>query len=161
HFLSVVEAAVSEASGAPVTVVLTVNRELDVPGGPVAAPSPGAARPVATGGRYSFDGFVVGESNHVAYEAARGAVEQPGLRFGPSFAYGGVGLGKTHLLSAAAGALASARRVGTVVSLTAEDFVNAMVRALQADRMEQFRRRFRGVGTLVLDDIQFLAGKRR
>jgi chromosomal replication initiator protein len=161
HFLPTVEAAVTEASGTPATVRLTVNRELDLR----VAASDASQRPTAAvtlaGGRYSFEGFVVGESNRVAYEAARAVVEQPGLRFSPLFVYGGVGLGKTHLLSAIAHGLGSANRGGSVVALTAEDFVNAMVRALRGDRMESFRRRFRNVGTLILDDIQFLAGKRR
>jgi chromosomal replication initiator protein len=159
HFLGRVEEAVTQASGAPATVVLTVNRELDVRrAAPEPAPRAGGPEPP---GRYTFEGFVVGESNRVAYEAARAVVEQPGRRFSPLFVYGGVGLGKTHLLSAIAHGISHVPRAGTVVSLTAEDFVNAMVRALRGDRMEQFRRRFRSVGTLVLDDIQFLAGKRR
>lgn len=161
HFLPTVEAAVTQASGVRATVLLTVNRELDVRGAPErTALRAGVGDPTLVA-RYTFDGFVVGESNRVAYEAARAVVAQPGLRFNPLFVYGGVGLGKTHLLSAVAHGIASATRGATVVSLTAEDFVNAMVRALRADRMEHFRRRFRNVGILVLDDIQFLAGKRR
>jgi chromosomal replication initiator protein len=163
HFLDRVEAAVAQASGGAATVRLDVNRALDLrPTAPEGRPPAEPATPDATG-HQTFEDFVVGESNRVAYEAARAVVEQPGQRFSPLFVYGGVGLGKTHLLSAIARAIAAVPRAGTVVSVTAEDFVNEMVRALRggAERMDRFRRRFRNVGTLVLDDIQFLAGKRR
>src|SRR5204862_46676 len=86
-----------------------------------------------------------------------GSPTQPGARFNPLFLCGGCGLGKTHLLSAVAAGLAHARPLGTVVCLTAENFVNEMIAALEARRMERFRRKFRGVQTLVVDDIQFLA----
>ena len=164
HFLPALERAVSEASGAPATVLLLVNRELSIPARAGALPGHRAA--YATNGngapsRYTFDNFVVGESNRVAYGAARAVVAQPGARFNPLFLCGGCGLGKTHLLSAVATGLAHARPLGTVVCLTAENFVNEMIAALEARRMERFRRKFRGIQTLVVDDIQFLAEKRR
>ncbi len=162
HFLPALERAVSEASGAPATVLLLVNRELSIPARAGALPGHRAA--YATNGapsRYTFDNFVVGESNRVAYGAARAVVAQPGARFNPLFLCGGCGLGKTHLLSAVATGLAHARPLGTVVCLTAENFVNEMIAALQARRMDRFRRKFRGIQTLIVDDIQFLAEKRR
>jgi len=162
HFMPALVRAVSEASGSRADVVLLVNRELSVPARAAAHPARGAER---GGGlapsRYTFDTFVVGESNRVAYGAARAVVAQPGLRFNPLFVYGGCGLGKTHLLSAVAGDLARERPSGAVQCLTAENFVNEMIAALEARRMERFRRKFRGIQTLVIDDIQFLAEKRR
>ncbi len=162
HFLPALERAVTEASGAPATVLLLVNRELSIPARAGAFPGHRAA--YATNGapsRYTFDNFVVGESNRVAYGAARAVVAQPGARFNPLFLCGGCGLGKTHLLSAVATGLAHARPLGTVVCLTAENFVNEMIAALEARRMDRFRRKFRGIQTLIVDDIQFLAEKRR
>jgi len=162
HFLPALERAVTEASGAPATVLLLVNRELSIPARAGALPGHRAA--YATNGapsRYTFDNFVVGESNRVAYGAARAVVAQPGARFNPLFLCGGCGLGKTHLLSAVATGLAHARPLGTVVCLTAENFVNEMIAALAARRMDRFRRKFRGIQTLIVDDIQFLAEKRR
>ena len=162
HFMPALVRAVSEASGSRADVVLLVNRELSVPARAAAHPARGAER---GGGlapsRYTFDTFVVGESNRVAYGAARAVVAQPGLRFNPLFVYGGCGLGKTHLLSAVAGDLARERPSGAVQCLTAENFVNEMIAALEARRMDRFRRKFRGIQTLVIDDIQFLAEKRR
>lgn len=166
HFLGALEAAVTQASGAPALVTLVVNRALDVPS-PRGRRPPRAARTTreaegeALPGRYTFDNFVVGVSNQVAYGAARAIVAQPGARFNPLFLYGGCGLGKTHLLNAVAYGLALDHRHGAVACLSAENFVNEMITALRADRMDRFRRRFRGIETLVVDDVQFLAGKMR
>jgi chromosomal replication initiator protein len=162
HFMRAIERAVTEASGEPAVVTLMVNRALDVrstePHTPARQKQPPA---VVVPPRHTFDNFVVGASNQVAFGAARAVVDQPGSRFNPLFLYGGVGLGKTHLLFAVAHGLSSQRRDGAVVYLSAENFVNEMIAALRGDRMATFRRRFRGIDTLVVDDIQFLAGKMR
>lgn len=169
NFLGELERAVTEASGAPATVSLTVNRALDVPvaaaparRGPLHASSPPpAARPrtpAQPGRRYTLDGFVVGASNQVAYGAALAIIEQPGVRFNPFVVYGGSGLGKTHLTRAIGQALMERQR-GAVACISAEHFVNEMVGSIRGKRMERFRERFRGIETLIIDDIQFLAGK--
>ncbi len=162
NFLAVVEEAVAESSGAPTTVTLVVNRDLDVP---VRRPPAAQRRPENVAAperhaRHTFDNFVVGASNQVAFAAAQAVVAQPGARFNPLFFHGGVGLGKTHLLSAIAYEL-SMRSRGRVMCISAEDFLNQMVGGLRGDKMERFRQRFRGIETLVVDDIQFLADKRR
>ena len=162
HFLAALERAVSAGAGAPATVLLLVNRELSVPARAGALPARRAERvPSVAPSRYTLDSFVVGEANRVAYGAARAVLAQPGARFNPLFLCGGCGLGKTHLLSAMATSLAHTRGLGTVVCLTAENFVNEMIAALEARRMDRFRRKFRGIQTLIVDDIQFLAEKRR
>jgi chromosomal replication initiator protein len=160
HHLELIERAVAVTCGGPAAVRLVVNRAL------AAAPeAPPAARPVPASGvattRYTFESFVVGGSNQVAFNAARAVVEQPGARFNPLFVYGGVGLGKTHLLQAVAQGLRERGRAGQVVSLSGEDFVNEMIAALRREAMERFRQRFRRVGTLIVDDVHFLADKRR
>ena len=95
----------------------------------------------------------------MAYRAACSVAAQPGTRFNPLFIHGHVGLGKTHLLAATAHALhAAGRRVRYV---SGEAFVNEMIEALRRDRMEAFRRRYRGIETLIVDDVQFLADKER
>jgi chromosomal replication initiator protein len=116
---------------------------------------------IATTARCTFESFVVGRSNQVAYEAARAVVERPGARFNPLFFYGGVGLGKTHLLSAIAHALGERHGSHTVACVSAETFVNEMITALRRHQMDRFRLRFRRIGTLIVDDIQFLADKVR
>src|SRR5262249_58781867 len=96
------------------------------------------------------DTFVAGASNRLAYGAARAVVAQPGLRYNPLFLHGSCGVGKTHLLNAVANALAVERPLGTVACLSAENFVNEMILAIEGRRMEPFRRRFRRIQTLVI-----------
>jgi chromosomal replication initiator protein len=161
HHLRAIEAATSQAAGSAVRVRLLVNRALAAR--PAAAPPPAerAVAPSPAPGRYTFETFVVGASNEVAYRAARAVVERPGVRFNPLFVHGGVGLGKTHLLGAVAHALANQRNVGRIASLSAEQFVNEMIAGLRHDRMDHFRRRFRDIGTLIVDDVEFFGGKVR
>jgi chromosomal replication initiator protein len=166
HFVPVLERAVSEASGTPATVGLVVNRALDAAPrqGPRRAESPrtaAATLAMPPAARYTFDNFVVGRSNQVAHGAALAVVAQPGSRFNPLFFYGGCGLGKTHLLNAVGNGIMAARAAARVACVSAENFVNAMIAGLKGNGMERFRQRFRGIETLVVDDVQFLAGKRR
>jgi chromosomal replication initiator protein len=154
--------AVSRAAGRRATVKMVVNPALApeplAPSPPAVVAAP--ARRTGAPDRYTFDAFVVGESNEVAFRAARAIVEQPGARFNPLFIYGGVGLGKTHLLCAVGSALNGCDGA-RVACLSAENFVNEMIAALRRDQMERFRQRFRRIGTLIVDDVQFLAGKVR
>jgi chromosomal replication initiator protein len=165
EYLTLTERAVGLARGRETRVRLVVNRQLAPAVPERSAPQRAAAGPAGKdeGGapaRLTFDTFVVGESNAVAYRAAKEVVERPGERFSPLFLHGGFGLGKTHLLSAIAHAIGTARR-GGVVSLTAEQFVNEMVVAIRRDQMDRFRQRYRRIGTLIVDDVQFLGGKKR
>jgi chromosomal replication initiator protein len=107
--------------------------------------------------RFTFDTFVTGPSNHFAHAAARAVVEAPGTRFNPLVIYGGVGMGKTHLLQAIGH---ESQRTGRqVVYLTAEAFTNELVEAIRAQKTDDFRARFRSLDLLLMDDIQFMAGK--
>ena len=110
---------------------------------------------------YTFQTFVVGESNEVAYQAARAVAEFPGRRFNPMFLWGGVGLGKTHLINALAHDLLARPPRRRIACLPAEAFMNTLITALRQDQMGSFRDRFRDVDVLILDDVQFLAGKER
>src|SRR5262249_52148451 len=144
---------------------LVVNPALDQPTPRRAAPARAVPairfdQPAETPPRCTFETFVVGASNEVAYNAARAVVGKPGTRFNPLFLWGGVGLGKTHLLSAVGWASGGGRRRG-VECLSAETFVNEMIGALKRDQMDRFRQRFRHIRMLVMDDVQFLAGKKR
>jgi len=163
HLMPALETAVCAASGHPTTVLLAVNEQLGV-ATPAVRPPVRPADPLtqAPPSRYTFDNFVVGASNRVAFNAARAVVAQPGARFNPLFLYSASGLGKTHLLSAVTAALAPGYRRGAVVFVSAENFVNEMIAALEGRRqMARFRHRFREVDTLVVDDVEFLGGKRR
>ena len=162
HFMPALEEAVTTASGAPASVTVLVNRDLSVPAHASALPPRRAERRAGgVAARFTFETFVVGASNRLAHQAARTVVAQPGARFNPLFLYGGCGLGKTHLLSAVANALAVERPLGSVACISAENFVNEMILAIEGRRMERFRQKFRGIQTLVIDDIEFLAEKRR
>lgn len=109
----------------------------------------------------SFDNFVVGKSNQLARAAAMQVAENPGYAYNPLFIYGGVGLGKTHLMHAIGNYLAAKKPNARVVYLHSERFVATMVTALQLNAINEFKRFYRSVDALLIDDIQFFAGKER
>ncbi len=107
--------------------------------------------------RYTFSTFVAGSSNRLAHAAAQGVAQNPGGRYNPLFVYSGVGLGKTHLLHAI-GWEVLAHHPNTMY-VTAEQFTNEFISAIKEGKTEQFRTKYRGADVLLLDDIQFIAGK--
>jgi chromosomal replication initiator protein len=112
--------------------------------------------------RYSFAEFVVGSANQFAHAAAQAVANQPGEKYNPLFIYGGVGLGKTHLVTAIGHHIyASGERPRKVLFMPAEIFMNELIGSLRRDKMNEFREKFRRVDTLILDDVQFLAGRER
>ncbi len=111
--------------------------------------------------RYSLESFVVGSNNRLAYAACQAVAMQPGGKYNPLFLYGGVGLGKTHLLQATGNAILKQMPKSTVVYTTAEDFANQVIETVMNQKWEQFRRRYRSVDVLIIDDVQFLANKER
>ena len=111
--------------------------------------------------RYTFDRFVVGSSNQFAHAAALAVAEQLSKAYNPLFLYGGVGLGKTHLMQAVGHKARAGNGRLRVTYLSAEKFTNEVIQALRFERMVSFRDKYRTVDLLLLDDIQFLAGKER
>ncbi|MEQ1849427.1 MAG: chromosomal replication initiator protein DnaA [Candidatus Peribacteraceae bacterium] len=111
--------------------------------------------------RYSLDNFVVGPNNRLAHAACQAVAAVPGDKYNPLFIYGGVGLGKTHLLQATGNAILRSIPNATVLYTTTEDFTNQVIEAIQHQKMEQFRRKYRQVDVFILDDVQFLANKER
>jgi chromosomal replication initiator protein len=109
--------------------------------------------------RYTFDSFVVGQSNRLAYAGAWAVATQPKHQYNPLFIYGDSGLGKTHLLHAIAHKLREQDPSMPVAYITAQQFAEDFVHALQTNRIEQFRRQLRGTGVWLVDDIQFVAGR--
>lgn len=110
---------------------------------------------------YTFDSFVEGKSNQLAFAAAQQVAENPGGSYNPLFIYGGVGLGKTHLMHAVGNALRVRKPNAKIVYLHSERFVADMVKALQLKAIDEFKRFYRSVDALLIDDIQFFAGKDR
>jgi chromosomal replication initiator protein len=111
--------------------------------------------------KYTFETFVVGASNQFAHAAARAVAESPSRSYNPLFLYGGVGLGKTHLLHAVGHQVARRHAGLKVLYLTAEQFVNQLINSLRFKSMHAFRERYRAIDVLLVDDIQFLANKER
>ena len=111
--------------------------------------------------RYEFESFVVGSSNQFAHAAARAIAENPARSYNPLFLYGGVGLGKTHLLHAVGHTIQRQHPELRVMYLPAEQFVNELISSLRFNRMPDFRERYRNIDVFMVDDIQFLANKER
>ncbi|MBI5154872.1 chromosomal replication initiator protein DnaA [Candidatus Poribacteria bacterium] len=111
--------------------------------------------------RYTFDGFVVGESNRYAHAAAQSVADPESQAFNPLFLYGPSGLGKTHLMQAIGHAYVRKNRGARVLYVTSEQFINSFIESIQNKRSLEFRTQFRNVDVLLIDDVQFLMGKER
>ena len=109
--------------------------------------------------KYTFDAFVIGSGNQFAHAACRAVAEAPSRSYNPLFIYGGVGLGKTHLMHAVGHYVLQHDRQMTLTYISSERFMNEMINAVRYDRVIDFRERYRSVDVLLVDDIQFLAGK--
>src|SRR5262249_8203062 len=109
--------------------------------------------------RYSFDTFIVGPSNQFAHAACRAVAEAPSRSYNPLFIYGGVGLGKTRLMHAIGHYVVTHLKSLKLTYISSERFMNEMINAVRYDRILDFRERYRSVDVLLVDDVQFLAGK--
>jgi len=122
------------------------------------------SRSVRKGGlvsNYTFSSFVVGASNQFAHAAARAVADHPGNHYNPLFIYGGVGLGKTHLVNAIGHETLVRQGRGSIFYLSSESFTNQLISHLRSDRMDDFKNKFRQADVLILDDVQFLSGRER
>ncbi len=111
--------------------------------------------------KYTFDKFVVGSSNQFAHAASLSVADTPGKTYNPLFIYGGVGLGKTHLMHAVGHAIRQRDRSVRVSYVTSEKFMNELINAIRYDSTPSFREKYRSIDVLLMDDVQFLAGKER
>jgi chromosomal replication initiator protein len=114
--------------------------------------------------RYTFENFVIGVGNQFAHAASQAVADSPGVRYNPLFVYGGVGLGKTHLLNAVGHRIIKNRTVSDptkVCYISSEEFTNELVNSIRFERMDGFRKKFRSIEVLLIDDIQFISGKER
>ena len=118
-----------------------------------------SSRDSVTSPRFTFENFVVGSSNQFAHAAARAVAESPSRSYNPLFLYGGVGLGKTHLMHAIAQEVLRRSPNMRVLYLSAERFLNDLINALRFERMHEFKHRYRELDVLLMDDVQFIAGK--
>lgn len=120
---------------------------------------PDVASPAGLNPRYTFDSFIVGSSNQFAHAACRAVAEAPSRSYNPLFIYGGVGLGKTHLMHAIGHYVTRHDQPMKLTYISSERFMNEMINALRFDRILDFRARYRSVDVLLVDDIQFVSGK--
>ncbi|MFR3071571.1 MAG: chromosomal replication initiator protein DnaA [Paeniclostridium sp.] len=111
--------------------------------------------------KYTFDTFVIGNSNRFAHAACVAVAEAPARAYNPLFLYGGVGLGKTHLMHAIGHHIMEQKKDPKVVYVSSEKFTNELINSIKDDRNEEFRNKYRNVDVLLIDDIQFIAGKER
>ena len=139
--------------------VQEVEREAIVPG-PRTSTQSKSRRGIQLNPKYTFKNFVVGAGNQFAHAACMAVAEQPGQTYNPLFIYGGVGLGKTHLLNAIGNHVAEKTDL-RIAYLTTEQFTNEVINSIRYDKMMDLRKRYRHIDMLMIDDIQFLVGKER
>ncbi|VDZ55470.1 Chromosomal replication initiator protein DnaA [Serratia odorifera] len=155
-----VSQAVAESRSAPAAPVARTAAP-SRPSWDNAAPQPELSYRSNVNPKHTFDNFVEGKSNQLARAAARQVADNPGGAYNPLFLYGGTGLGKTHLLHAVGNGIMARKANAKVVYMHSERFVQDMVKALQNNAIEEFKRYYRSVDALLIDDIQFFANKER
>jgi chromosomal replication initiator protein len=179
RYMPMLQRSLAAEVGEPVEVRLTLGengsstgaaRPITNGNGKTAAPQPPLPPPEALrhdrhpqlNSRYTFAEFVVGSANQFAHAAARAVANQPGEKYNPLFIYGGVGLGKTHLVTAIGHHIfATADRPRKVLFMSSEIFMNELITSIRRDKMNEFKEKFRRVDALILDDVQFLSGRER
>jgi chromosomal replication initiator protein len=169
HYSGVIGEAVHELQRHAITVRFVVDQPVDAGGVSLGSDEAAAlegsvvpSTPTGSAGlnpRYSFDSFIVGPSNQFANAACRAVAEAPSRSYNPLFIYGGVGLGKTHLMHAVGQYVLQHDRTLKLTYISAERFMNEMINAVRYDRIIDFRERYRTVDVLLVDDVQFIAGK--
>jgi len=174
RYLARIETVISQLTGHELTVRLEVgsNSPRATASGKVAAPAPAQSRPAPVVAEappptynhnldphYTFETFVEGKSNQLGKAAAMQVAMNPGRAYNPLLLYGGTGLGKTHLMHATGNLMRERNPDFKVLYLRSEQFVGSMIEALRTKSMDEFKRRFRSVDALLIDDIQFFAGK--
>ena len=170
NFLPLIREAVNQVSRHPLQVRFAIAPGLKAPAEVIkpaligAAEKRGAAKPsldAKLNPRYTFDSFVIGPNNNFAHAAALAVAQSPAKAYNPLFVYGGVGLGKTHLMQSIGHAASGNSKISRVCYITCEQFTNDFIQAIQNSTMTKFRKKYRQVDVLLIDDIQFLGGKER
>jgi len=175
NYLGLMQDAVAVAAGCKLQVRFKVTGMAPPPAAiPAATPPPAKAKATETAAeragingdlhfnpKNTFDTFVVGANNNFSYAAAKAVAEAPGKSYNPLFLYGGVGLGKTHLLHAIGQHVSGSKKGARVAYVSSEKFTNEYIDGIQNNQLAKFRKKYRQTDVLLIDDIQFLAGKER
>ena len=172
NYIGLIQDVVMQSSGNPLQINFQVGEDLNAVGAsnspparngslesPADRPTPG--RENIFNPKNTFDTFVVGSNNNFAHAAALAVAQAPGKSYNPLFLYGGVGLGKTHLLHAIGQYVAAHKKGARVAYLSSEKFTNEYIDAIQNNQLVRFRKKYRQSEVLLIDDIQFISGKER
>ncbi|HLE77339.1 MAG TPA: chromosomal replication initiator protein DnaA [bacterium] len=160
RYAGLIHGALREVLARNVTIQVTVAEE-SLPAAPAALPAQRPSEGLPLSPKYTFDTFVIGSGNRFAHAAALAVADAPARAYNPLFIYGGVGLGKTHLLQAIGHHVVHRHHLHRVAYISSEKFTNELINAIRDDRTLDFRSKYRNVDVLLIDDIQFLAGKER
>jgi chromosomal replication initiator protein len=180
HYYRAIQECMSNIAGVPYQLRLSIKKEVSKTLVPhrkeeesqkttpqiTIAPPPGNPDPqrnnvINLNSRYTFESFVLGSSNQFASAAAMAVANNPATTYNPLFIYGGVGLGKTHLVNAIGNAILKSNPETKVCYYTSEKFMNELINSLRYAKMDEFRNKFRSMDVLLIDDVQFIAGKER
>lgn len=175
RYMKTLSSGIEKASGKPLKIDFVLNEAGDEeilkknktevekketkPFWPFTRPAQDSAKEIGLTSKYTFESFVVGSSNRFAHAASVAVSDSPAKAYNPLFIYGGVGLGKTHLMHAVGQRVLQKSPKSKVLYITSEDFTNQMISAIQNRTMQKFREKYRHVDILLIDDIQFIAGK--
>jgi chromosomal replication initiator protein len=157
NYDQLIRAAVSQSAGRPIDYVIGIPSEYSAPAlkdAPRLNPSQSMLNP-----KYTFSTYVIGKSNNFAHAAAYAVSQSPGNTYNPLFLYSGVGLGKTHLMHAIGHTILEKNPDAKILYITSETFTNDLIKAISTNTNIEFRNRYRNVDVLMVDDIQFIAGK--
>jgi len=159
RYAGLIRTALQEVLARPISVQVVIAEDVT----PAAPPPPPQRIPegLQLSLKYTFDTFVIGSGNRFAHAAAMAVAEAPARAYNPLFIYGGVGLGKTHLLQAIGHHVIHRKQLHRVAYISSEKFTNELINSIRDDRTLEFRTKYRNVDVLLIDDIQFLAGKER
>jgi len=164
YYPHLVSEAVEGIVGHPVTVKFKIAEKVDAEIKKMDARLEGRKQRLASKGiylnpKYTFESFIMGPSNQFAHAAATAVAENPGMSYNPLFVYGGVGLGKTHLITAIGNRVADKRREFNILYVSAEQFTNEVVAAVRHGKTEELKGRYRTLDLLLIDDVQFIENK--
>ena len=151
----------SDQVGNSGALAISAEQSIEVSGAAVAPASLNTLSEPSLSSKYTYDSFVVGSCNQFAHAASLAVAEAPGRTYNPLYLYGGVGLGKTHLMHACGHAIKSRNQHLKLCYISSERFMNDLINAIRYDKTQSFREKYRSVDVLLIDDVQFMAGKER